>query len=178
MDCQPICSGLRPKRRLVPVDRAIRFLAAAALVIATVPAMAQVRPLSPDKAFLFSARAVDAQTVEARFTIADGYYLYRDKIHFAIDPASGALATPALPAGKIKQDEFFGRVETYRGTVTVNLAVKNFTPGRPLIIQAQSQGCADIGICYPPTTQSATVALPAASVVPGATESAKKTWFN
>ncbi len=178
MDCQPICSGLRPKRRPGPIDQAIRLWSAAALVLLTLPAVAQVRPLSPDKAFLFSARAVDAQTVEARFTIADGYYLYRDKIHFAVDPASGALVTPSLPAGKIKQDEFFGRVETYRGTVTVSLAVKNFTPGKPLVIQAQSQGCADIGICYPPTTQSATVALPAASVVPGTPESTKKTWFN
>ncbi len=88
--------------------------------------------MAPDKAFHFSARALDAQTVEARFTIADGYYLYRDKIHFALDPASGALVTPTLPAGKIKQDEFFGRVETYRGSMTVNLAVKNFTPGKPL----------------------------------------------
>jgi thiol:disulfide interchange protein DsbD len=88
------------------------------------------------------------------------------------------LLTPALPAGKVKQDEFFGRVETYRGSVTVNLAVRNFTPGKPLIIHAESQGCADIGICYPPTTQTATVALPAGSVVPGTPEPPKKTWFN
>jgi thiol:disulfide interchange protein DsbD len=152
------------------IERAARALA--------LPALGQVHPLSPDKAFLFSAKALDAQTVEARFTIADGYYLYRDKIHFAIDPASGALLTPALPAGKIKQDEFFGRVETYRGSVTVNLAVRNFTPGKPLIIHAESQGCADIGICYPPTTQTATVAFPAGSVVPGAPDAPKKTWFN
>src|SRR6185437_2463405 len=49
----------------------------------------------------------------------------------------------ALPAGKINQDEFFGRVETYRGSVTVNLAVRNFTPGKPLVIHAESQGSAD-----------------------------------
>jgi thiol:disulfide interchange protein DsbD len=178
MDFQPTFSGLRPKPRLGLIERAARGLALGAVLAFALPALGQVHPLSPDKAFLFSAKAVDAQTVEARFTIADGYYLYRDKIHFAIDPASGALLTPALPAGKIKQDEFFGRVETYRGSVTVNLAVRNFTPGKPLIIHAESQGCADIGICYPPTTQTATVALPAGSVVPSAPETAKKTWFN
>jgi thiol:disulfide interchange protein DsbD len=178
MDFQPTCTGSPPKPRPKPIGLAVRLLAIGAFVACSLPALAQVRPLSPDKAFLFSARALDAQTVEARFTIADGYYLYRDKIHFALDPSSGALVTPALPAGKIKQDEFFGRVETYRGSVTVNLAVKNFTPGRPLIIHAESQGCADIGICYPPTIQTATVALPAGSVVPGTLEPPKKTWFN
>lgn len=178
MDCQRIFSGSRPKPHLEPIELAARLLVVAALVGLTLPAFGQVRPLSPDKAFLFSARAVDAQTVEARFTIADGYYLYRDKIHFALDPASGALLTPALPAGKIKHDEFFGRVETYRGSMTVNLAVKNFSPGKPLVIHAESQGCADIGICYPPTTQTATVALPAGSIVPSTLEPPKKTWFN
>jgi thiol:disulfide interchange protein DsbD len=169
---------LRPKPRLSATERAARALAFVAVLAVAMPALGQVHPLSPERAFLFSAKALDAQTVEARFTIADGYYLYRDKIHFAIDPASGALLTPALPAGKVKQDEFFGRVETYRGSVTVNLAVRNFTPGKPLIIHAESQGCADIGICYPPTTQTATVALPAGSVVPTAPEAPKKTWFN
>lgn len=160
------------------IERAARALTVAAALALGGQALGQVHPLSPDKAFLFSAKALDAQTVEARFTIADGYYLYRDKIHFAIDPASGALLTPALPAGKIKQDEFFGRVETYRGSVTVNLAIRNFTPGQPLVIRAESQGCADIGICYPPTTQTATVSLPAGSVVPRNPEATKKTWFN
>jgi thiol:disulfide interchange protein DsbD len=178
MDCQPTCSGSLPKPRLGPIERALRALALGAVLSLALPALGQVHPLSPDKAFLFSAKALDAQTVEARFTIADGYYLYRDKIHFAIDPASGALLTPALPVGKIKQDEFFGRVETYRGSMTVNLAVRNFTPGKPLVIHAESQGCADIGICYPPTTQTATVALPVGTVVPSAPEAPKKTWFN
>ena len=178
MDFQPTCSGSPPKQRRRPTEGAPRLLALAAALALALPVLAQVQPLSPDKAFLFSARAVDAQTVEARFTIADGYYLYRDKIHFALDPASGALATPALPAGNVKQDKFFGRTETYRDSMTVNLAVRNFTPGKPLIIRAEMQGCADIGICYPPTTQTATVALPAGSVVPGALEAPKKTWFN
>jgi thiol:disulfide interchange protein DsbD len=178
MDFQPTCSGSRPRPRVRLIERAGSALLVAAGLALAGQAFGQAHPLSPDKAFLFSAKALDAQTVEARFTIADGYYLYRDKIHFAIDPASGALLTPALPAGKIKQDEFFGRVETYRGSVTVNLAVRNFTPGKPLIIHAESQGCADIGICYPPTTQTATVALPAGSVVPNAPDAPKKTWFN
>src|SRR5207248_11659417 len=32
--------------------------------------------LEPDKAFRFSAHAIDARTVEVRYGIAEGYYLY------------------------------------------------------------------------------------------------------
>jgi thiol:disulfide interchange protein DsbD len=142
-------------------------------------AFAQVNPLPPEKAFRFSARLLDAQTVEARFMIADGYYLYRDKIHFAVEPATAGLSVPALPAGMIKEDQFFGRVETYRGGMVLNLALKDARPGQQVVIAAESQGCADIGICYPPTVQKITIALPEGSIIPAApSERVKKTWLN
>jgi thiol:disulfide interchange protein DsbD len=154
-------------------------LALAAALAAALPALAQVNPLPPDKAFRFSARLVDAQTVEVRFMIAEGYYLYRDKIHFAIEPAAAGLTVPRLPEGKVKEDQFFGRVETYRGDVVVNLAVKDPKPGQQIVIAAESQGCADIGICYPPTVQRVTLALPAGSVVPDTVgDPPRKRWFN
>jgi thiol:disulfide interchange protein DsbD len=158
---------------------AFLVLAAAVTLAAAVPALAQVNPLPPDKAFRFSARLVDAQTVEVRFMIAEGYYLYRDKIHFAIEPAAAGLTVPRLPTGKVKEDQFFGRVETYRGDVVVNLAVKDPKPGQQIVIAAESQGCADIGICYPPTVQRVTLAVPAGSIVPdAASDSPRKRWLN
>jgi thiol:disulfide interchange protein DsbD len=153
-------------------------LAACALCIA-LPAAEQGNPLPADKAFRFSARMLDAQTIEARFAIADGYYLYRDKVHFAVEPASAGLSVPPLPGGKVKEDQFFGRVETYRGDVVVNLALKEVKPGQQVVIAAESQGCADIGLCYPPTVQRVTLAPSDASTIqntPGG--GAKKPWFN
>lgn len=44
--------------------------------------------LDPAVAFKPSARALDGQTVEVRFEIAKGYYLYRDK--FRLTAESGA----------------------------------------------------------------------------------------
>ncbi len=153
-------------------------LVALALLIG-IPALAQVNPLPAEKAFRFSARALGPETVEARFAIADGYYLYRDKIHFAVEPVGIGLPVPTLPTGKIKVDEFFGRVETYRGNLVVRLPLHDATPGQRIVIQAESQGCADIGICYPPNVQRVTVALPAAHGLPGpAVEATKKGWFN
>ena len=141
-------------------------------------AHAQVNPLAPEKAFRFSARALDPHTVEARFVIANGYYLYRDKLHFAVEPAGPTLAEPVLPRGRIKEDQFFGRVETYRGNLIVNLTLQATAPGQKVTLQAESQGCADLGICYPPNIQRVVVALPAAGSAPTAPDQPpKKEWF-
>ena len=154
-------------------------MVAAAVFAVAFAAIAQVNPLPPDRAFHFSARMLDARTVEARFSIADGYYLYRDKIHFAVEPSATGLTVPKLPDGAVKDDPFFGRVETYRGAVVVNLALTDAKPGQNVVIAAESQGCADLGICYPPTVQRVTVPVPQGSIVPsGAGEAPKKSWFN
>ncbi len=149
------------------------------LLVAARAGVAQIEPLPPDQAFRFTARLVDADTVEARFMIADGYYLYRDRIHFAVEPAAAGLAVPRLPAGMVKEDQFFGRVETYRGDVIVRLALKDPKPGQSIVIAAESQGCADIGICYPATVQRVALELPLAGKPPVAPSQApKRAWFN
>jgi thioredoxin:protein disulfide reductase len=142
-------------------------------------AQGQVNPLPPERAFRFSARALNPETIETRFTIADGYYLYRDRIHFTVEPATTVLTAPVLPEGKIKEDQFFGRVQTYRGSLMVTLALKDTAPGQKVVVVAESQGCADVGICYPPQIQRVTVGLPAANSAPTpANEPPKKSWFN
>ncbi|MDP2031176.1 MAG: protein-disulfide reductase DsbD [Thiobacillus sp.] len=120
--------------------------------------------LEPEAAFKFSARALDANTLEARWQIADGYYLYRDKFKFELN--GGTLGRPALPAGKLKQDENFGRVETYRQDVRITLPIQR-TPGvTSVTLTAVSRGCADAGLCYTPQTASATIKLPAVVAEP------------
>ncbi len=136
--------------------------------------------LPPEQAFRFSARALDDKTLEARFAIADGYYLYRDKISFAVTPDGAKLGAAELPAGKVKTDQFFGPVTTYRGTVVVKLPLQGALSGQAIVLAADSQGCADVGVCYPPTRQKVTLPLPAAGAGPGALVDAnppKKSWF-
>ena len=120
-------------------------------------------PLDPDQAFRFSAQAVDAQTLEVRWEIAPGYYMYRDKFSFAVEP--GTLGKAGLPPGVVKEDENFGRVETYRDSVRVRLQVSGAT-GK-ITLRATSQGCADMGICYPPQKHVATLDLTAAAGAAG-----------
>jgi thiol:disulfide interchange protein DsbD len=141
---------------------------------------AEPKLLEPERAFAFSVQAVDDKTVEARFAIASGYYLYREKLKFSVEPA--ALASPpVLPPGGVIDDPFFGSVETYRGQLAVRLPVDGAVPGLKVTVRAESQGCADVGVCYPPQVQHVTVALPAPGGRPGAPVAAtpaKKSWFN
>jgi len=179
----PTSNGSRPKpARPDPVKLlgagAWRF----AILLAALPAVAasaQIKLLEPERAFAFSVQAVDEKTVEARFTIASGYYLYREKMKFTVEPMALA-GVPVLPPGKVKDDAFFGNVETYRGRLAVRLPLDGVAPGTKVTVKAESQGCADAGVCYPPQVQRVTVALPAPGARPGDPVSAtpKKSWFN
>jgi len=166
MAMRVISRGSPTRRR--PAD--VRTIVALALVPAFVNAFAaglpvQPKLLPPEQAFRLSARALDPSTIEARFDVADGYYLYRDRIHFSV---AGSGTLPAeLPKGERKHDEFFGDVETYRGPVVIRVALPAAAPGRTLQLHADSQGCADVGVCYPPNAQVVAIALPVRGGSPG-----------
>jgi thioredoxin:protein disulfide reductase len=135
----------------------MRFLLALVLLLSGY-VYAEEDLLEPEKAFIYSAKQIEPGKIEARFQIAPNYYLYRDKIRFSADNGV-KLGEAALPAGKVKQDEFFGRVETYRGDIKVSVPFK-YADGIPKTfkLKAEFQGCADLGVCYPPQDSVATIA--------------------
>jgi thiol:disulfide interchange protein DsbD len=154
----------RPRRRAegTPTRGWRRAVAPAALALAlAAPPAAAVELLPPHEAFVLSARALDASTLEARFNVVDGYYLYRDKLHFSVSSPVAMAMKPELPHGKLKHDEFFGDSETYRGLVVVRLPLAAAEGGRTVTLVTESQGCADAGICYPPQRQTLEVSVPA-----------------
>lgn len=122
--------------------------------------------LDPEVAFKVDASMIDTSNLQVRFTIAEGYYLYRDKIKIVSN--DGVLGQFALPAGKVKFDQTFNKeVETYRQQVTVNIPVTqngNFT------LKLSRQGCADQGICYPPQQSEVRIAAYAAGAAMPQTE--------
>jgi thiol:disulfide interchange protein DsbD len=100
--------------------------------------------------------------LRVQWRIADGYYLYRDKIHFQSDNPDVNLAPPVFPApSEIKTDASFGKMAVYRGTVTVDVPVLRKRGNDPLdfTLTATSQGCADAGLCFPPHPQKAALRL-------------------
>ena len=123
--------------------------------------------LHPSVAFKPTARALDGQTIEVRFEIAKGYYLYRDKFRFSAAPLGVQLGAPVLPKGKEKVDENFGKVEVYYKEALIRLPVERNSSGPlPLTLNITSQGCADAGVCYPPQKQTLSLELPDLATTP------------
>jgi thiol:disulfide interchange protein DsbD len=130
--------------------------------------------LDPAIAFKPTARALDGQTIEVRFEIAKGYYLYRDKFRFTIESEAAKLGTPVLPKGKEKKDDTFGMVEVYYKQAVIRLPVERSNSGPlALTLKVTSQGCADAGICYPPQAQKVSIELPDPATAPTAVPAAE-----
>lgn len=119
--------------------------------------------LPPEKAFALKAW-IENDRVIAQVDIADKYYLYRDSVSFTSDTDGVEFGIPSASDGKIKNDEFFGEVEVYRNSARVtlplvyNALVYNGLLKPPeIIIKTSMQGCADVGVCYPPLHQILTM---------------------
>jgi thiol:disulfide interchange protein DsbD len=115
--------------------------------------------LDPEQAFKVEARMLQPGMAEVSFLVADGYYLYRDRIKIVAEGAS--LGEFQLPPGKVKFDETFQKeVETYRGRVVLNVPVQ---VSADFILKLGRQGCADQGLCYPPMETSVKLSAVATS---------------
>lgn len=87
-----------------------------------------------------------------RWTITEGYYLYRDRFKFNTVDTKTQLGAPIFETGKVKWDEFFeAELEVYYQSTEVTLPFSSAAD--QIEIQIESQGCADAGLCYPPYKQ-------------------------
>jgi thiol:disulfide interchange protein DsbD len=117
--------------------------------------------LPPEEAFRLSAW-IEGGALVAEYQIAPGYYMYRERFDFQVDSsdAPARFDVAVIPDGKVKHDEFFGDVETYRNSVRIVLPmIFDSAMASNLKVKATSQGCADIGVCYPPLKQALAINL-------------------
>ncbi|HVB83467.1 MAG TPA: protein-disulfide reductase DsbD [Rhodanobacteraceae bacterium] len=110
------------------------------------------------QAFRLSAR-VEPGVVHLHWTIADGYYLYRQRIHVVAKTPGITLGALALPAGIVHPDPYQGPSVIYRHRLDASLPYRG--DGSTLILAVSMQGCHEIDpkICYPPHTDVLTLAL-------------------
>lgn len=98
------------------------------------------------------------QTLQLSWNIAPGYYLYRPRIRVELlAPSTVGLQAIELPAGSGHEDEFFGKVEIYRGLLEARVPL-SAVPQQALRVRIRFQGCAESGVCYPPQTIVQTLA--------------------
>ncbi|GIX32313.1 MAG: cytochrome c biogenesis protein [Lysobacterales bacterium] len=130
-----------------------RIALAGPLLLALAAAAAASEPELPPFAEVFRHQAsfTDERNLEIRWEIVEGFYLYRHRFGLrALDPAIevGALK---LPPGQPVEDEFFGPTEIYRKSVLMQAPLAwRGSPGARIAFELSAQGCADIGVCYPP----------------------------
>jgi len=131
--------------------------------------------LPPEVAFKVSAH-VDGEAVKVRWIIADGYYLYRNKIEVRAESPDLTVDKPSLPAGTRFSDPYFGVQEIYEQQVEATVPFTRFDYGaHPLQIKVVYQGCAHAGLCYPPIAK---VLFPESgpSPTPGTPQAAAANW--
>lgn len=130
------------------------MLLALAGMVWTQSAFSDEPPLDPELAFRVEANMVQTGVIDVRWKVVDGYYLYRKKLEFKL-PQSCVLEGADFPAGKIKDDEYFGRMEVYRKDFAAQVRYSGCTPSQ---IGVTYQGCGDHGVCFPPVTSSLALA--------------------
>jgi len=150
-------SALRP-----PLSASLLWLLMLLVLLQATPLRAQINPadlLPVEQAFALQAELSDDQrSLQLNWAIADGYYLYKHAFRF--DPSDDGLVfgEPAISEGIAYEDEFFGAVEVYRGEANVVLPIDQLPANGALDITVRYQGCADLGVCYPPHRQQISLA--------------------
>jgi thiol:disulfide interchange protein DsbD len=126
--------------------------------------------LDVDEAFQLTTEDTPGSFI-ARWAIADGHYLYRDKMQITIDDEAVKTGALQLPAGDEKNDPIFKKIlYVYHNNAEVTLPF-SYTEGgdRETVFKVKYQGCSEIsGICYPPQTRNFTVKLSPVSVADAA----------
>ena len=122
-------------------------------------------PLRVEEAYRVEAMVTD-NGLRIEWDIEEGYYLYRDKMHFNSETPGIALGKPIMPPGESREDPYFGTQVIYRNRTVIDIPMTR-APGSAstLTLAVDSQGCADMGICYPPRTERIEIALPALSAL-------------
>lgn len=173
--------------------RSVFALACALLVVSQAKAnlFGADEPLPPLEVFVPSIERVDNEHISIRFSIEEAYYLYRDKLAFTVEtinptPQSPAgsfdelisggpgnidatankpvtLHSPVFEDATIIEDDFFGQQAIFRNSTLVHIPYSAEQQVDSIEIGIRFQGCADIGLCYPPTDTTLVADMSAAT---------------
>lgn len=103
--------------------------------------------LPVEQAFVLDYRQQDNELLLS-WTIADGYYMYRDKFKFG--GVAVSFSHPTYPASISIEDEYFGKTEVYYHQLQLKIPLSDID--EDALFRVQFMGCAEAGLCYPPTT--------------------------
>jgi thiol:disulfide interchange protein DsbD len=125
--------------------------------------------LKPDQAYRPMVDSSDGKTLNVNWEIADGTYLYEDKVSISIEGEGVHLGQYQLPPPKIKHDSVkpdgsIGDVAVFVHRLDLDIPLeRTSTSATEATVTLRYQGCADRGICYPPQKKQFKLMLPAIS---------------
>ncbi len=122
--------------------------------------------LRPEAAFPYSLETSEDQITLA-FQVQEGYYLYRERFGFESLTDGIVLGAAIFPQGNIYEDEFFGVMEIYREEFEIRIPYQRSGNVEEAQFRLMLQGCADIGLCYPPQRWDSALTLPPRSASGG-----------
>jgi len=109
--------------------------------------------LDPDVAFRPASR-VEGNVLRVRWVIADGYYLYRQRMDIKAESPDLKLGEPSFPQGTLKTDPYLGTQEIFTQQVEATVPFTRLDAGaHPIQVKVTYQGCAEAGLCYPPISK-------------------------
>lgn len=112
--------------------------------------MSEPALLTVDEAFQLEPVTWRAGILTVSIRVTPGHYLYRDKLKLDTGTDNQALT---LPQGERYDDPHFGAVVIYRQDLRAEARLAS----APTEVTVRWQGCADIGVCYPPQQRTVDV---------------------
>ncbi|OOF48878.1 protein-disulfide reductase DsbD [Rodentibacter trehalosifermentans] len=108
--------------------------------------------LKVDEAFPFSAQiSSDKKQLRIQWDIAQGYYLYQDKIAAKLEGSIAQLPVNFNLSPEIHDDPYFGRVAVFTQPFVAYFSGETFEAHQN--IELSYQGCTE-GFCYPPEVKT------------------------
>lgn len=111
------------------------------------------KPLESKKAFA-SFIEEENDKISFKFSIADDYYLYKDKIKIYYNDQEQKIDYQIVSKEQ-KEDEFFGQVEVFKYNLSFTVDKKFKNSDKDINVKLEYQGCAEkLSLCYPKETES------------------------
>ena len=130
-----------------------KFIAALLMLFSTLVFANEEELLPPEQAFALSTTLGSDDQIDLSWDIADGYYLYKQKLKLDLNGQVIDYSELELPEGIPIEDPLFGLVTIYKNEL--KFAIQNQSAVSPANLTVTYQGCHEpLGICYPPQTDS------------------------
>lgn len=114
--------------------------------------------LMPDEAFKAHAKLNQTMQIDADIELADGMYLYEDKLKFEIKNGQGITIKDIVKPKSIKHDESMVFMESPHFLISLEKE-ENLQGVKDIEFVLHYQGCSTAGLCYEPLSKTFTLAV-------------------